>query len=151
MHLLSSDLNFKRSTVIAYQCCVYGLIHVRFRHCNIVFKSARDRLPQSMDNPQNRIAVFNRIYNYPYGSQVEDFIQSFSLFHLFVDAVIMFISPVDLVFYIEFTQRLLQLGNNLLNVIVLSVSLHPDSRNQTVVGLRFQGFQSKILQFEFYL
>ena len=63
MHLLCTDLDLKRLTDRTHQRCMQRLIHIRFRHGNIIFKSSRNRRINLMDNSQCRITVFDRIHN----------------------------------------------------------------------------------------
>ena len=48
MHIPSTNLNFYRLTFCADDGGVQGLIHIRLRHRNIIFKAIRQRFPQTM-------------------------------------------------------------------------------------------------------
>ena len=88
MHLVGSNLNLKWIPVFIQYSGMQGLVHVRLRHCNIVFKPSRNRRPFGVNQSQHGIAVFYRIYDDTNGNQIKDFIQLLVLqCHLLVDAV----------------------------------------------------------------
>ena len=87
MHLLCTDLNFKRLSCRSHQSRMQRLVHIRFRHGDIVFESPRNRCVHLMDHTQRRITVFDRIYDNAYGKQIIHLIQRLILIdHLFVNA-----------------------------------------------------------------
>ena len=75
------------------------LIHIRLWHRNIIFKSARHRLPTCMNDSKNCIAIFNTIHNDPYRKQIINFTKLFILQrHFSINAINMFWSARNLSF-----------------------------------------------------
>ena len=88
MHLVGSNLNLERIPVFIQNSGMQGLVHIRLRHCNIVFKPSRNRCPFGVNQSQHGIAIFYCIYDDTNGNQVKNFIQLFMLkCHLLIDAV----------------------------------------------------------------
>ena len=106
MHLLCTDLDLKRLSGRSHQRCVQGLIHIRLRHRDIIFKTSRDRRIHLMDHAKRRITVFHGIHNDPNRKQIVHLIQSFILIdHFLVDAEKMLHSSV----YFRLNMRVLHM------------------------------------------
>ena len=81
------DLDFERLSVRTKKRCMQRLIHIGLWHCDIIFKSAGDRLVHLMDNTKSCITVLHSIYNDAYSKQVINLINGFILIdHLLIDA-----------------------------------------------------------------
>src|SRR5699024_2786714 len=91
VHFMRSDLDLQRIPVRTDDSRMERLVHIRFRHRNIIFKSARHRAPDRMDNTECSIAVTNVLYEYANCQQVKNLFELLRLLlHLFVNAVYMF-------------------------------------------------------------
>ena len=79
------------------------LIIVRLRNGDIIFKSARNRLPHRVDHAQNFIAVLDVFHYNTHGCQIVNLIKrAIVVFHLFIDAVKVFRSAADFAFNVQF-------------------------------------------------
>ena len=61
VHLVGSNLNLERTTARSNQCRVERLVHVLFRHCDIIFETSRNWLVFLMNNSECRITIPYRI------------------------------------------------------------------------------------------
>ena len=96
MHLIGTDLYFKRLPVRTDDRGVQRLIHIGFRHGDVIFKSARNRLIHLMDHAKRRIAVFYACHNDPDGKQIVDLVYRLVLiFHFLVNTEEMFYTAVN--------------------------------------------------------
>ena len=59
VHFGCSNLNLNRTTCRPNHCGVERLIQIELRHCNVIFESARYRIPMGMNGTQNRITISN--------------------------------------------------------------------------------------------
>ena len=85
VHFLRTNLNFKRS-VFAHNGRMQGLIAVRLRHCDIVLEPAFKRLPQTVNNSDEGVAVVFMLADNAQGKQVKQFARLFiSLAHFLID------------------------------------------------------------------
>ena len=64
MHFMGTDLHFKGISFWPDDCCMQGLVHVSFRHRNIIFKTPWHWFPFGMDTPQHRITILDGIHNH---------------------------------------------------------------------------------------
>ena len=88
MHFLGAYLNFERLAVPAHDRSMQRLIEIWAWDRNIILDAARHRLPQVMQNSQNRIAIAHTVGDYPDGNEIEHFVYADLLpLHLIVDAV----------------------------------------------------------------
>ena len=112
MHFIGSDLNFKRFAVVTYYCSMKRLIHIRFRHGNIVLKPSGNRFPHCMNYSQNSIAVLYIVNYDSHSDKVKYFINLLMLhFHFFVNAVIVLCTSVNIIMEVHTVQSILYLGN----------------------------------------
>src|SRR5690554_2983049 len=64
MHLLSAYLHLHPLPIRPNDRSMQGLVHIRLRHGDIVFKASRDRFPCFVDNSQTRVAISYVVDNY---------------------------------------------------------------------------------------
>ena len=81
MHLIGADLDLKGLARTADQCSVKGLVHIRLRHGNIVFKTAGNGLIHLMDHAQGCITVLHRLHHDPNRKQIINLVQGLVLLH----------------------------------------------------------------------
>jgi len=73
------------------------LIHIWFRHGDVIFESSRNRCIHFVDHTEGSITVFYRIYNDTYRKQIINLIQCLVLIdHLFINTEEMLHPSVDL-------------------------------------------------------
>ena len=97
MHFECTDLDLERLSVGANQCCMQRLIHVGFRHCDIIFKSTRDRLVHLMDNTKCCITVFYGVHNDTHSKQIIDLVNGLVLVdHFLINTEEMFHTAIHL-------------------------------------------------------
>ena len=95
VHFHCSNLHFKRLPQRSNQSSVQGLIIIWFRHGNIVFKSALNRLIFFVNDTQCRIAVLYTVYNNPHSKKIKYLVKGFVLGdHLLIYTKGMFHPPV---------------------------------------------------------
>ncbi len=118
-----------------------GLVHIRLRHRDIIFKPSRDRLIHLMDNAERRIAVHHRIHDDAHRKQVIDLINGLILvFHLFINAEKMLDTAVYLCFDSGARDMLSYLVHNRLDILLPNALADRNRVNQLIIGFRFQIF-----------
>ena len=148
MHFKCTDLDFERLSVRADQCCMQRLIHIGLRHCDIIFKSAGDRLIHLMDNTKSCITVLHSIYNDTYGKQVINLINGFILIdHLLIDAEEMLHAAIHLCPDIGILHMLLYLFHDRINKFLTGAFAKSNLFYQIIVNIRLQILKRKIIQF----
>ena len=75
VHLLRADLHFKRLAAVQ-NGSMQGLIKVRARHGDVVFKAARYRTPDVMHDPEGCVTISLRIRNDADSEQVIDLLET---------------------------------------------------------------------------
>ena len=152
MHFISPDLNLKRLTFGSDQSCMKRLIHIEFRHGDIIFKTPGDRFIHLMNHPQSGITVLYRLHQNSDRKQIIDLIQCLFLFdHLFIDAEEM----LDPSFYIRLDtgifHMLFYFRHNRLYIFFTNTFFIGYLRYQIIIYFRFQILQSQIIQFDLHL
>ena len=109
VHLVRTDLNLERRAVCCQHRCVQGLIHICFRHRNIILESTGKRFPLGMNRTEYGIAILDVIHDNSQRYQIVDLLKRFSLFQLSVNAVKMLGTSVDFAFYAQFFEHILKL------------------------------------------
>ena len=124
------------------------LIHIGFRHCDIIFESAGDRLVHLMDNTKSCITVLHSIYNDTYSKQVINLINGFILIdHLLIDAEEMLHTAIHLCPDIGILHMLLYLFHDRINKFLTGAFAKGNLFNQIIVDIRLQILKRKIIQF----
>ena len=75
MHLIGTDLDLKRLSGRSDQRCVQGLIHIRLRHRDIIFKTAGDRFVHLVDHTQSCVTVFYGVHDDADREDIVDLVQ----------------------------------------------------------------------------
>ena len=150
MHLICSDLDLERLAVVAHHSGMKRLIHVRFRHSDVVLEPPRDRSPHSVDKTQYCIAVLDTVNDDPHSHKVKDLIQRLMLvFHFFIDAVKVFGTTVNIVVDIDVLQGIVDPFHYIIDGIFPLALALAHLFCQIIVGFRLQEFQCDVLQLHF--
>ena len=84
VHIKGTNLNLKRLTGRSNQRCVQRLIHIGFRHGNVVLKPSRNRCIHFMNHTQCRITVPDGFHLNPYRKYIVYLVQRLMLVHHFL-------------------------------------------------------------------
>ena len=148
VHLKCTDLDLKWLAVRSDQCRMQGLVHVLFRHCNIILETPRDRLVHLMDDTERRITVFDRINDDTHGKQIIDLVKRLILVdHLFVNAEKVLCPSVDLRLDSGCLDVLADRFYDLIDEFLTCILFQCNFFDQIVIDFRLQIFQGKIIQF----
>ena len=105
VHFLRTDLDFDRLPRFTDDRRMQRLIHIRFRHRDIIFEPIRQRFPQAVDDPQNRITLRNRVNDHASRVQIVNLTDILMFFlDFFVNTVKMFRTTADVRFDTVFLQ-----------------------------------------------
>ena len=118
------------------------LVHIGFRHGNVILEPPRNRLIHLMDDSQRPIAVFHRIYDNTHRKQIVNLVNGLILiFHFLVNAEKVLYAPV----YLRLNPRMCNMPAHFAdNVLDIPLPLALTGRyliHQVIINLRFQIFQ----------
>ena len=116
-----------------------GLIHILLRHCNIIFKTTRNRLVHLMNNTKGRITVLHCIHNNTHRKQIIDLIQCLVLIdHLLVNAKEMLNTAIHLCLDTALCHMLTDFFHNGIYKSLTLTALQIDLSGQIIIHFRFQ-------------
>ena len=139
VHFVSTNLHFKRHAVFADDRCMQRLIHIGFRHGDIILKAIWHLFPKRMHHAQHSIAVLYGIDQNADGNQIENLLKRFMLEHHFaVNAVKMLRPAVNLVMDIHFLELIAQHINHSADVFFPLGALHADFDDQILIPFRIK-------------
>ncbi len=96
VHFPCPDLYFERFAGRPNQRIMQGLVHIRFRHCNIILEPPRHGLIHRMNNTQHAVAVPDGIHNCAHRKQIVNLVKRFVLVdHFLVNTEKMLAPPLD--------------------------------------------------------
>ena len=78
LHIMGTDLNFRKLVIQAENGRVQGLVAIQFRCGDKVLDATILRPPQGMDMAERQVAVLNRVNQDAEGDEVMDFRQLLS-------------------------------------------------------------------------
>ena len=91
VHIPRTDLYFYRFPARPDNCCMQRLVHIQFRHGNIIFESARKGLPPCVHSAERSVTVPYGINNDPDAYKVINILKIMaSDDHLLINAEIVF-------------------------------------------------------------
>ena len=128
------------------------LVHIGFRHGNIIFKTTRNRFVHLMDDTQCRITIFHGIHKNTHCKQVIDLIQCLILIHhLLINTEEMFHTSLYICFDMRIFHVLLYFRHNGFYIFFPDTSLISNLRYQIIIDLRLEVFQCKVIQLDLHL
>ena len=99
VHLLGTNLHFKRNSVRREQRCMERTVHVWFWRCDIVLKPTRDWLPVCVNHAERGITVVDGIYDDANRNEIVNLVDARTLaLHLAVYAVKVLWAAADAAF-----------------------------------------------------
>ena len=142
MHFKSTDLDFERLSIRSDQCGMQRLIHVRFRHCNIIFESSGNRLVHLVNDTKSCITVLNCVYQNTHCKKIVDLIDGLVLIdHLLINTEEMFHTSVYLRFNVGIVHVFLDFFYNGTYELFSFTLSQGNLLYQIVIDVRFQIFQ----------
>ena len=125
-----------------------GLVHIGFRHSNVILETVGQRLPQRVGNAQHRIALGNGIHNDAHRIEVVNLGQILIVpFHFFVNAVEMLGPAGDGSFNASFFDVVVEHPHGIIDDFLPGLPLLLHLPHQVIVFLRVQVMKTEILQF----
>ena len=142
VHIKRPDLDLKRLTGRSDQSCMKRLIHIGFRHCNVVFKPPWNRSIHLMNDSQRRITVPHSLYLDPDCKYIINLVQRLMLIHHFlINTEEMFYTAINLCRNICIINMFLNILNNTGNECFPLCNSFIDLSCQILINLRHQIFQ----------
>ena len=141
MHFIGTDLDFKGLPALPDQRRMKGLVHIRFRHGNIILETSRDRLIHFMNNTKCCIAVLDSIYNNTDREQIVDLFNGFILvLHFLIDTEKVLDTTVNMGFDSGIFNVFTDFIHDILDVFLTFTFTDCNFIYQIVIRLRFEIF-----------
>ena len=147
VHLKSTDLNFQRLPVMVQHGGMQRLVHIGFRHGNVVLYAPRNRAPQAVHNAQRAIAVRNGINQHADGKQIVNFAELFMVaLHFFVNAVKILRAALNFALNVLLVQMLFNFRHCLVNHGFPFAALYFNLFHKVVINFRLHITEGQILK-----
>ena len=147
VHVERADLDLHRLATRTDHRRMQGLVQIELRHCDVVFKATRDRIPAPMQRPQDSIAVLDRLHEDPDRNQVKDLVERLPTHdHLLVDRVVALRATTHRPLRTRAPQILLNLVDDVAQVLLTLRSALGDKAVDLLVNLRIQCLKGQLLK-----
>ena len=141
MHFIGTDLDFKGLPALPDQRRMKGLIHIRFRHGDVVLETPRDRFIHFMNDTKCCIAVLDGIYDNTDCKQVIDLFNGFILvLHFLIDTEKVLDTTVNMGFDSGIFNVFTDFIHDILDVFLTFTFTDCNFIYQIVIRLRFEIF-----------
>ena len=150
VHVPRADLNLDRLTARPDHRGVQALVHVEFRHGDVVLEPAGDRVPPRMHGTERRIAVLDGVDDDAHADQIVDIREIVPAHdHLLVDGEVVLRASGDGRLDVQIVEILIDFGDDLLEVDVALACPARDKHDNLVVDLRVENLETQLLELGF--
>ena len=150
VHVPRADLNFDRLAAGADHRGVQALVHVEFRHGDVVLEPTGNRIPPRMHGTERRIAVLDGVDDDAYADQIVDIREIVSAHdHLLVDGEIILRASCDGRLDVQVVEILIDFGDDLLEVDITLAGASGHKHDDLVVDLRVEHLEAQLFKLGF--
>ena len=150
VHVPRADLNFDRLAAGADHRGVQALVHVEFRHGDVVLEPTGNRIPSRMHGTERRIAVLDGVDDDAHADQIVDIREIVPTHdHLLVDGEIILRASCDGRLDVQVIEILIDFGDDLLEVDITLAGASGHKHDDLVVDLRVEDLEAQLLQLGF--
>ena len=147
MHVEGADLDLHRLATGSDDRRMQRLVEIKLRHRDVVFETAGNRVPASVQRPQHAVAILDRLHQDTHSHQIEDLIEGLAAHdHLLVDRVVALRTATHRPLRARATQILFDLVDDISQVFFALGRPLRDEAVDLLVDLRVQRLERQLLK-----
>ena len=149
VHLERADLDFER-VALRHDRRVQRLVAVRLRHGDVVFETARNRLPHGVDDAEHAIAVLDGIDEDAHSREVVDFADVLVVaLHLLIDRIKVLGAAGNLSFDLRLFEFFANLHDGVVDKGLALLAFLLDALDEVIVFFGLEVAQAEVFELPF--